>query len=160
MVSKTTKTITLILSIGIMITSFLPIDFYIVGISKNCSLEQRLVYHFFHVGFFHALTNSIALLSISFSRKLYCWQLIAAYAIAITIPQLCLYDKPTVGLSAIIYALFGIISLSSRRKVIYNIFVVVCISIGFLFPYSNALIHLYCYIGGFVVSVLTTPIKI
>lgn len=63
----------------------------------------------------------------------------------------------TVGISGFIFALLGTISLQSRKWYLNIAVIGSFIAIGFFVPGINATLHLYCYLAGLLVSVLTTP---
>lgn len=156
---KETKAASLVLTHIALVLLCLPIDANAVGISRGCSLWQRMCYPFFHATILHALVNCWCLLSIAFNSSIHIWKLMAAYIIAISYPDILMGSQPTVGLSGLIFALLGIISLSAGRWYI-NVPILLCIaSCGFLLPNINATLHLYCYLVGLMVGLLTTPLR-
>ena len=88
-----------------------------------------------------------------------------SYIIAATIPIDTLGNfidnmtLPTVGLSAMIFVLFGSISFEVLQKWYYQAWMLFYLTIGFFFPNTNAWIHLYCYIAGLVIALMNKPIK-
>lgn len=155
---KETKVASLVLTLVIAVLLLLPIDVKAAGMSQGCSLWQRMCYPFLHASILHAAVNCWCLLSICFNQSIHIWKLLAAYIIAISYPELFMGSQSTVGMSGLIFALLGIISLSAGRWYI-NIPILVCIaSCGFLLPNINATLHLYSYIVGLMVGMLTTPL--
>lgn len=153
------KSIALLLSIFLFGTSFIYIhDWYAVGIFPHCTLLQRLSYSFFHASFIHALINIWCFLSVIFLYNLSWHRLLVSYIIAAAAPDFVLPPVPTVGLSALCYALLGLVMFQVKRKLYFNIIVVIYISIGFLFPLVSAWLHLYSYIAGLFVGAITYPI--
>ena len=89
--------------------------------------------------------------------------MLGAYLIAVTIPVDTLapflpFDNPTVGLSGVVYVLFGSISFDVLRKRYYQCWMLFYITVGFLIPNTNAWLHLYCYLCGLIVALLNKPI--
>ena len=135
-------------------------DWSAVGIYQGCRLSCRVLYPFYHAGLLHALLNAWCLLSIVFIYNITLWRLSLAYVIATTIPSLFLSHIPTVGLSGVVFVLFGSISFEVGRKLYYQLWMLVYLTAGFLFPGTNAWVHLYCYAAGVAVALLNKPIKI
>lgn len=167
--SEKTQAASLVLTLITLCLLMCPIDIQHWGISRGCGLWQRLAYPFLHASLLHCALNCWCLLSIVFFRRIPLWQLIAAYLIAITYPidtlsawlncQLSIINsQSTVGLSGVCFALLGIISLASIRCWLNIIAIGTFICVGFLLPNINASLHLYCYLAGLLVSLLTTPI--
>lgn len=157
--SEKTQAASLVLTLITLCLLLCPIDIQLWGISRGCGLWQRLVYPFLHGSLLHCALNCWCLLSIVFFRRIPLWQLIAAYLIAITYPaDLLGVQTATVGLSGVCFALLGIISLASIRCWLNIIAIGTFICVGFLLPNINASLHLYCYLAGLLVSLLTTPI--
>ena len=117
-------------------------------------------YPFYHVGIVHALLNAWCLLSVVFIYDISMLRLCLAYIIAVFIPFICLSDTPTVGLSGLVFALFGSISFEVGRKVYYQLWMIAYLIIGFVFPNTNAWVHLYCYLAGCAVALLNKPVKV
>lgn len=63
-------------------------------------------------------------------------------------------DKPTVGMSGMLFAMFGIMWGKTGRWKEYLKAGMPVILIMMLIPNVNGLLHLYCYILGFVFSFL------
>lgn len=135
-------------------------DWLAVGIYSGCGLSCRLLYPFYHANLLHAILNAWCLLSIVFIYDTSIWRLTLAYIIAVTIPSLFLSVIPTVGLSGVVFALFGSISFEVGRKLYYQLWMLVYLATGFLFPNTNAWVHLYCYIVGLLVALLNKPVKL
>lgn len=150
------------LTIAVIVLCILPInvDWAKVGIYTGCDLSCRLLYSFFHANILHAIMNVWCLLSVVFIYNIKLWLLITSYVIAVSIPTFCLTPTPTVGLSGMVFALFAMLSFSVARKLYYQSWMIAYLVIGFLMPNVNAYLHLYCYIIGFGVALLTKPIKV
>lgn len=157
---KIEKTIGLFISIIAVITSliFVP-DWNVVGVYVRCGLLQRLGYSLFHASLFHAVINAWCFLSIIFLYAVKAWQLIVAYLIAVSVPDFALSLTPTVGLSSVCFALFGMILFQVKRKVYYNVCMASYILFGFIFTQVNGWLHLYSYVAGLLVGLLNMPIQ-
>jgi hypothetical protein len=154
------KIVALLVAALIFILTLQTIDDWAsVGVSKGCEPFCRAVYPFFHANLLHAALNVWCLLSIVFIHDISIWRLLFSYGVAITIPNLFLYTSPTVGLSCVVFVLFGTISFEVARVLYYQIWMIVYLVLGFLFPTTNGWVHLYCYAAGFVFALLNKPIK-
>lgn len=158
---KATKTTAILISV---IVSYLSLTHMIIstdfGIYRGCNLSCRLLYPFFHVNLLHAALNAWCLLSVVFIYNTSFWKLLFSYIVAVTIPPVCLSNIPTIGLSGVVFALFGSISFEVQRKAYYQLWMLAYLVTGFFFPNTNALVHLYCYLAGGAVAVLNKPVNI
>jgi membrane associated rhomboid family serine protease len=77
--------------------------------------------------------------------------LLAAYVVAIIAPA----TAPTVGLSAVCYALMGIIFPQVQRKLYYTSYILAFILLGLFLGGTNVYIHIYSYIAGLLVGLLS-----
>lgn len=161
---ETVKGLSLILAVGIMIISTLPISVADVGLFAGCPLSNRLTYPFFHTSFIHAAINSWCLLTIVFLYETPLLTFIAAYIISASFPVGALsflYNSqcPTIGLSGMCYVLLGSISLSVGNAKQYWFMIASVIGIGFLFPEAvNSWLHTYCYLSGVLIAILNKPV--
>lgn len=133
-------------------------DWSAVGICRGCGLSQRFAYSFFHASFIHAALNAWCFLSILFVYSVSLLRIAVAYLIAVAAPDFVLSSVPTVGLSALCFALLGSIAFQVRRRLYYNACMALYIALGFLFPLVNAWLHLYSYVAGLIVGLLTIPL--
>ena len=138
---------------------------HFVSIFAGSNMSFRFLYPFFHTNMFHALLNSWCLLSIIFIYDIGIGRLLSAYMIAVTVPVDTLgyftpMDSPTVGLSGLVFALFGSISFEVLRKRYYQLWMLFYLVAGFLFPGINAVLHLWCYVLGLIMALLNKPVKI
>lgn len=131
-----------------------------IGIYNGCNISCRMIYPFYHANLIHAALNIWCFLSIVFIYDISFWRLCIAYMAAISVPSIALFSTPTVGLSGVVFALFGSISFEVERKTYYQLWMLIYIISGFLFPNTNVWIHLYCYIAGLVIAILNKPIKL
>nr|DAI43692.1 MAG TPA: GlpG-like protein [Caudoviricetes sp.] len=140
-------------------------DWQTVGIYAGSNMLGRLLYPFFHANTFHALLNSWCLLSVVFIYDIGIGRLLSAYMIAVFVPVDTLgyfmtMDSPTVGLSGMVFALFGSISFEVLRKRYYQSWMIFYLAAGFLLPNTNAVLHLWCYVLGLIMALLNKPVKI
>jgi len=139
-------------------------DWYLVGIYARASWMGRCLYPFFHANILHAVLNAWCFLCIIFIYNISIQRILLAYIVAITFPidtfscLLSLPIIPTVGLSGIVFFLFGTISFEVGRRLYYQAWMLFYIVVGFFFPNTNAWLHLYCYLLGVVLSLLNYPI--
>lgn len=131
----------------------------IVGVSRGCNILQRLGYSFFHASFIHAAINAWCFISILFLYEITWRRMAVAYIIAVAVPEFVLSTIPTVGLSAVCFALFGSIAFQVKRKLYYNGCMALYIALGFLFPLVNGWLHLYSYVAGLFVGFINMPIQ-
>lgn len=164
---KKEKATSLLLSIVVVVISLIGFsNWNTIGIYAGASWVGRLLYPFFHANIIHALLNAWCLICIIFIYDIKITRLLLAYIVAVTFPidtlshLLPLPTLPTVGLSGVVFFLFGSISLEVSRKLYYQLWMVFYIGIGFFFPNTNAWLHLYCYLCGLVYSILNYPIII
>lgn len=156
---KIEKVAGLLIALFVLVSALICVpDWNTVGISRGCGDLQRLGYSFFHASFLHAAVNTWCLLSILFMYEI-TWQRMAmAYLIAVTVPDFVLSLTPTVGLSAVCFALLGSIAFQVERKLYYNGCMALCIALGFFFPLVNGWLHLYSYVAGLFVGFINMPI--
>lgn len=155
---KASKAASLIVSILVLLIHVS--DCSSVGAYKGCGLPCRLLYPLHHANLLHATLNAWCLLSVIFIYEIPLFRLILAYIAAVCVPSFCLSDIPTVGLSCIVFVLFGSISFEVKRKAYYQLWMLAYLVAGFFLPNTNALVHLYCYLAGVAVALVNKPIKI
>ena len=162
---KMEKITALVISTIVVGLSFFKVwDWQTVGIYAGSDIAGRVLYPFFHANILHASLNSWSLLSMVFIYDIGIWRLVLAYIIAVTIPVDTIecfigeMTSPTVGLSGIVFVLFGSISFEVLRKQYYQLWMIFYLTAGFLFPHTNAILHLWCYMLGFLVALLNKPI--
>lgn len=157
-----TKAASLILTLVVIVVTLWSPDLTGSGLYQGCTLWQRFSYPFLHASLLHCIVNCWVLLSVAFSRKVPFWQLFTAYIIAITYPvgiftSLAEYDA-VVGLSGLVFALLGIIT-PSTAKLAGVLSIVTFILIGAIMPNVAWTLHLYCYLVGLTVGMITTPVS-
>lgn len=135
-----------------------PHDWEAVGVYHGCGIVQRLAYSFFHSSLWHAALNAWCFISILFLYEVTLWRMLIAYVIAVAVPDFVLSSVPTVGLSAVCFALLGMIAFQVKRKLYYHWCMALYIALGFFFPLVNGWLHLYSYVAGLFVGFLNMPI--
>ena len=140
-----------------------------VGICKDCTILARFAYPFFHASQLHALVNCWCLLSLVFYYDVSLCYLLIAYVATVTFPVgILAAGVPTVGLSAVIFALLGMVSFQAKRKALLHSFVlssiafgyllhVICSVCGYAIATPNSTLHLYGYVAGLIVGFLNSP---
>lgn len=128
------------------------------GICSGCGASARILYPFFHGNAFHLAINifvflqAVFLADVSFLAVLLSW-IIASTVFPVT------WSTPTVGLSGVIYALFGIITWRSSSPLFFVSCTMLYVAIGLLNPASNTYLHLYSYAVGLLVGILGKPVE-
>lgn len=159
------KTASLITAFAAILLSFSSPDWNSVGIYAGCGIKGRLLYSFFHANLLHATLNTWCLLSVVFLYNISARRLLTSYLVAVLAPVNTFLPwasdlaSPTVGLSAVVYFLFGSISFEVTDKRAYQAWMAFYLIIGFIAPNTNALLHLYCYLAGLIFAFLNKPIK-
>lgn len=137
---------------------FCPADFSRVGLSVTSPAMTRLSYPFFHASIFHVLMNVWCLLAAVFAFRVSAIKLMLAFAVAFLAPAFVLSELPTVGLSAVCFALLGYGALRVQRKLFYSFTLLSYIAVGSLLTGVNAWIHLYAYAAGILIDLPTVPL--
>lgn len=123
----------------------------VAGISASdhsSPLLTHFIYMFEHVNVWHFLCNMIVLWSVN--GRMETWKAILIAVVASYIPTW--YDKPTLGLSGFLFALFGIMwgRVGRFKDCMKKGLPVIALTIAM--PGVNGLIHLYCYVIGYIVG--------
>lgn len=161
MVQRTEEKVSvLVLTVLFVALSLFPNVRETLGLYAGCPWYGRLGYPFAHANILHAMVNSWCLLSFAFAYDISWKQLLAAYIIAISFPNSLLDAIPVVGASGVCFALIGIVALRSKRRVFFQFWVLSILAVGFLFPSCAAWLHVYCYLLGLLIGMLSTPLSI
>ncbi len=156
---KIEKVAGLLIALFVLVSALICVpDWNAVGISRGCGDLQRLGYSFFHASFIHAAVNAWCFISILFLYEITWRRMAVAYIIAVAVPEFVLSSVPTVGLSAVCFALLGSIAFQVKRKLYYNGCIALYIALGFFFPLVNGWLHLYSYVAGLFVGFINMPI--
>lgn len=147
-----------------------------VALYPDCTLSACLTYSFFHASLIHALINCWCLLSIVFIYDVSISYLALAYTIAVTFPITTISATVpsafplgyTVGLSAVCFALMGMVSFQTSRKAYFHTWVLSFLVATTALPFigslcgitiatPNSILHLYSYVAGLLVGFLNSP---
>lgn len=126
-----------------------------MGLYAGCGILQRLSYPLYHQNIFHALINLWALHQCMSAIRCR-WDLVLFYIIAVSYPFP--NDIPIIGLSGFVYAYMGYIAPYVKKKVKYNLTILLYISIGLVFPCMAIGVHIYCYVLGLLWGYLNAPL--
>lgn len=127
------------------------------GLCEGMDWYARFTYQFLHISIWHMLINLWSLWGIATTYKLRIWHLVTAYLISAS--PFFYRDIPTIGLSGLCFSLMGIIWYQVLHAKLYHCWIIGFILIGFLFPGTDARLHLYCYAIGFIIGWLNKPVK-
>ena len=120
------------------------------GFSAHGGLLPHFTYSFLHANVWHMAANLLVLWGVRQRMNV-----AVGYVIAVAASWMPMWaDKPTVGMSGMLFAMFGIMWGKTGRWKEYLKAGMPVILIMMLIPNVNGLLHLYCYILGFVFSFL------
>lgn len=129
-----------------------------VALSKDF-LCSRLTYHFFHASFLHLSLNLWCLLSLVFISNVGMPKIILAFTIASAVPNASIPADGAIGLSALLFSLFGLTApfspacLSPKAVLSYAL----PLTPFFILPNMAGAIHLFCFAAGSLVAFFTNP---
>lgn len=148
-------------------TSVTEADLASVAVQPSCTVWHRLAYSFFHANIFHAIVNSMCLLSVFRYYRVSAWNLAFAYIIAASFPVDTMSrispQEPTVGLSAACFALMAMVSWQARSKAFFHLYAIAFIAATFAMAHiiggamPNHALHIYSYVVGLTVGFLNYP---
>lgn len=145
---KNAKTASLIIVAVLILLHVMEIPAAAVSAYRGGPFYTRFTYQFFHASWIHLAINVWTFLYAVFIYNLKIPSLVVAFIISVIVP---LSATPTVGLSGIVFALYGFISFRFKNKILYHSWMMFFILIGFFFHNINALLHLYCYLTAILV---------
>ena len=137
---------------------------YDVGFKDDCEWYCYITYIFFHTNIIHLSINLYAFYL--FNKVLYMFNgykknlvisFLSAIGCAIIINMIYPFDKVTIGLSGVIYAMLGCLIVTSNynTKLLKSLVLVLVINIlSLLFGSSNIWIHLSCLLTPIVISLI------
>lgn len=156
MPNKNAKIVTLIVAVVLIVLYCFGVG-ETWGVFRGCNPTNRLLYHFAHSSVLHMGINVWCFVCLVFAFDLPLSALLVAYVIAACTPLW--WDTPTIGLSAVCYALMGMQSTHSCNKLRYHSFVSVALLAGLLMPHVNGVIHLYSYVAGVLFGIVKPPAR-
>ncbi len=128
------------------ITLICPIVYNSIGYTVESDVITHLLYSFLHVNTCHLLCNLIALWTVRNRMNI-----LSAYCIAVIASYCPMHVTcPTLGMSSLLFAMFGI--MWGKRGPIQSALKtgVPTILLTMILPQVNGLLHLYCYLLGIV----------
>lgn len=135
-----------------IIITVLCIAFYTlhIGFDSNSDVTTHVTYNFNHVNVFHLIVNLMVLWQIK--NKI---DISGALLVAFVASYLPMYvTEPTMGLSGFLFAAFGIMwgKTGEFKKAMKAGLPFIIITM--LLPNVNGLLHLYCYLIGYVIGTI------
>lgn len=140
---KKIKTAALVAVLIMIILHLFDIPVSAVGLSSESPAYTRFTYQFFHAGWLHLVVNMWALLTVVFYYRTNWLMIFVSYLISATVPA---SDIPAIGLSGMLFALYGFVSIQSSNKRLFHLWVAAFIAAGFFINGIGSFIHLHCYI--------------
>ncbi|MFC4676169.1 rhomboid family intramembrane serine protease [Dysgonomonas termitidis] len=141
-----------------IIVYFLPVDILLAGYSDNSPVYTFFIYMVFHKSFIHLSLNMMSFYFIYGSINIKDRLFLLLYPGSVLIAFLSSMPEPTIGASGLIYILCGIRSgaiITIPYKFIpFFTLVISSITIGFLLPGINGLIHLLGFSLGFLAYIV------
>ncbi|MBD5173845.1 MAG: rhomboid family intramembrane serine protease [Bacteroidales bacterium] len=156
MVQRTTQTVpALTVAAVVLAIAAIPVTLTDWALSVRSGLYTRLTFHFFHASIFHALINCWCLLSVSIIYKVRSTRLIPAFIIAALAPDFTIAGHCcVVGLSAVCFALIGIVLIENKCSLKSYFCVLFFIALGVPFPSVCVALHLYAFLCGILFGLI------
>lgn len=125
------------------------------------ALLCRLAYPFIHAHPLHAAVNGWVLLQLAFRTPLTLRRLLLAFLVAWSCPAFVAAwptagPSTVVGLSGVLYALFGMWMPGVANRLRYNAIVALWLAAGLCTASVAVGLHLYCYLLGVLFGILQT----
>ena len=123
------------------------------------ALLCRLAYPFIHAHPLHAAVNGWVLLQLAFRTPLTLRRLLLAFVVAWSCPAFIAVwptasSSSVVGLSGVLYTLFGMLMPRVANHLRYNAIVALWLAAGLCATSVAVGLHLYCYLLGILLSIL------
>lgn len=147
MVREKIKTIAILAVIYLLYT-----DGSSFGFSTDSAWWTHFTYPFFHGSWIHLIGNCYAFWFVYSNRIFKQYTLPIIITIAIAASFLTEMKMPTVGFSGVIFAMGGINSAYRKCKLKNIIPILIALSIGFLLPNTNGMIHLVSFMIAYIFS--------
>lgn len=135
-----------------LLITVLCVAFYTthIGFDADSGWGEHLIYNFCHVNVFHLVINLMVLWQIR--NKI---EVGASLLVAFSASYLPMYvTEPTMGISGFLFAAFGIMwgKTGMFKKAMKAGLPFIILTM--LLPSVNGLLHLYCYLIGFVIGTI------
>lgn len=143
-----------------VICFFLPVDIAQMGFYKGSPLYTHISYMFFHRDLIHLATNMVAFYFVYSGLKPKTSLLFLVLIGSIVISFFSELNSPTVGLSGMIFIMIGyfsanLLSVYDVQKYIpFFTFALLSITVSFLLPNTNGLIHFLGFVLGYFSSLI------
>jgi len=124
------------------------------GLAIGTPPITRITYQFLHANLPHLAVNLYALTAIITKWRPTALQLAAAFTIAAAVPPFLLSDKPIVGLSALFFALCGLMAPSCQRPRRFTAACLAVILAGALLANVAAAVHLYAFLTALAIAII------
>ena len=128
-----------------------------LGYTQTSAWYTHITYMFQHANLWHLSVNILSLITvwISLQRHAKSIQILPMFIVGILASFLpyASFELPTVGISGVIYAMLGmltVLSTSIREKVMLSVFAILTITAGLITKNVNVALHAYCYIFGVI----------
>jgi len=153
------KSLSLTLTLILTLSYLLPTHQQAIDLSLTSTSPcwTRITYMFIHANPAHLIINLFSLLSLVFLANARLTQFLLSALISTTIPAAIIADTPTCGISALNFALTGIIVMHSPRWPRFMIINIIFIIPTYFMPHIASSIHLYALIAGALITYITTP---
>ena len=161
------KTASLVYVAILCVTYFLihdSFDFLNVGVWAGCPWWHSLTYHHFHGSVWHLLCNAWGWLSVVFVWEIGFADMAVAYVLAssyVVCADMWGCETPVVGLSGVIYAMFGMKALCPKGwkgRLRYNLWVALWIGASSAVASDVSVwCHVWCYALGFIYAIINYP---
>lgn len=134
------------------------------AVGQGMPLWHSVTYQHIHASWIHVLCNAWVFLSVIFFWRPSVIQLLAAYVMSALFGILacCTHVAPTVGLSGLIYAMFGIYCLTPTTMsglVRYQATALATMVVYCFFPGFSIACHALCYAMGVFYAIINYPIR-
>lgn len=143
-----------------------------LGYTSVFPVWKHVTYMFQHANLLHLALNSLSIYFLFVALERFIRPLVIfliMFLSAFLVSFLCIYPQPVVGASGMAYTGFGILSLLFVKRqlkfkdkyssVLFFINVGFALIIGFFNQHNAALLHLYAFIAGFILSAVLIKIK-
>jgi len=131
-----------------------------LGYTQLFPIWKHFTYIFQHAGIIHLLINSLSFISAwiimkRFYKKGYFYLVPFVLAFLTSFIPLCIFDKPTVGVSGVVYAMIGMILpyFNFKKAYLFYLSIAVSLIVSFFIHSSNFYLHLFCFISGVLFTV-------
>ena len=143
-------TLLALLAVAYIVRHAVGLSFCDIGYYDGCPAPNRLLYPFFHANFIHLACNCHALW-FSLNRRLMPYTILLPFllAAAFVASWFASADYPTVGASAIVFAMVGL-NMSGCRSWRWWLLLSASLAAGFIMPGVNGIVHVAAFVPGYL----------